>query len=68
MDRIAFNLVNGYAENLRFEETTYGVGYQLIVRLITDILVRSGIALFNHIWPKIIQFLRPVRERYYGYL
>ena len=62
MDRIAFNLINGIAQELEAEGVRYGVGYQLVVRLLSDLLARAITSAFNQIWPTIANFLRPSRD------
>ena len=60
MERVASHIINGYAENFHPERVANGVGHQVVVKIISEIIFKSGIALFNHIWPLVQDFLRPV--------
>ena len=64
MERVASNILNGYSDTFHAERVANGVGHQVVVKIISEILIKSGLALFNHIWLMIEKFLRPVRDHF----
>ena len=60
MERVASHIINGYADNFHPERVANGVGHQVVVKIISEIIIKSGISLFNHIWPLVQDFLRPI--------
>ena len=64
MDRAASHILNGYSDAFHVERVANGVGHQVVVKIISEIVIKSGLALFNHIWPLVENFLRPVRDHF----